>query len=166
MLGPVEVRRDGELLRVPGGRTAELLVRLALEAGLFVRADRLLEDLWAAEAVNTRRNTLQSKVAKLRRSFGDPAVIVSGDEGYKLAVEPSEVDALAVLRDAGDAARLLDAGDDRAAADLSGAALDRYRGELLQAAGRRRVGRPAQSAARRGAHDADRDPALRAASAR
>ncbi|WP_270889964.1 hypothetical protein [Pedococcus sp. 5OH_020] len=32
VLGPVEVRRDGVLARVPGGKTTELLVRLALEA--------------------------------------------------------------------------------------------------------------------------------------
>ena len=72
VLGPVEVSRDGRRIAVPGGKTAELLARLALEAGTFVRADRLLEDVWAEDAVNTRRNTLQSKVAKLRRAFGDP----------------------------------------------------------------------------------------------
>ena len=56
MLGPVEVRRDGELVPVPGGKTAELLVRLALEAGVFVRADRLLDELWAGrlDATATR----------------------------------------------------------------------------------------------------------------
>ena len=47
VLGPVEVRRDGQLVPVPAGKTSELLVRLALEAGLFVRADRLVDDLWA-----------------------------------------------------------------------------------------------------------------------
>ena len=135
MLGSVEVRRDGQLVRVPGGRTSELLVRLALEAGVFVPADRLLDDLWAADAVNTRRNTLQSKITRLRRALADPAVIVSGDGGYKLAVEPSDVDALAVTRDSAAAVRLLEAGDDRGAADLSAAALGRYRGDLLQAAG-------------------------------
>ena len=31
VLGPIEVRRDGELVPVPGGKTSELLVRLALE---------------------------------------------------------------------------------------------------------------------------------------
>ena len=76
VLGPVEVRRDGQPVPVPGGKTSELLVRLALEAGTFVRADRLVEDVWAEDAVNTRRNTLQSKIAKLRRAFGDPQVIV------------------------------------------------------------------------------------------
>ena len=110
-------------------------MRLALEAGLFVRTDRLLEDLWGADAVNIRRNTLQSKVAKLRRAFGDPAVIVSGADGYALAVEPSHVDALAALRDTGVASRLLGAGDDRGAAEVSAATLELYRGELLPAAG-------------------------------
>ena len=90
---------------------------------MLVRTDRLVDDLWAAGAVNTRRNTLQSKVARLRRALGDPPVIVSGDGGYTLAVEPSEVDALAVLRDAATAARLLDAGDDRGAADLCASTL-------------------------------------------
>ncbi len=135
VLGPVEVRRDGEPVPVPGGKTSELLVRLALEAGTFVRADRLIEDVWAEDAVNTRRNTLQSKIAKLRRAFGDPQVIVSGEGGYTLAVEPSEVDAVAVLRDSASAAELLDAEDDGGAAALSAAALERYRGELLQGAG-------------------------------
>ena len=69
MLGPVEVRRDGGPVAVPGGKTAELLVRLALEAGTFVRADRLLDDLWAGGADS--RNTLQQKVARLRRALGD-----------------------------------------------------------------------------------------------
>jgi predicted ATPase/DNA-binding SARP family transcriptional activator len=135
VLGPVEVRRDGRLLPVPGGRTSELLVRLALEAGVLVRSDLLLEDLWAASAVTTRRNTLQSKVSKLRRAFEDPLVIAGGDGGYQLAVDPSAVDALVVLRDAVTASRLLDAGDDREAAELSASALALYRGDVLQAAG-------------------------------
>jgi predicted ATPase/DNA-binding SARP family transcriptional activator len=62
-------------------------------------------------------------------------VILSGDGGYTLAVEPSEVDALAVLRDTATAAELLDAGDDRSAAALSASALEQYRGDLLQGAG-------------------------------
>ncbi len=135
VLGPAEVRRDGQLLRVPGGKTAELLVRLAFDAGLYVSADLLVEDVWGADAVNTRRNTLQSKVAKLRRAFGDPLVISSGDGGYRLDAERSEVDAPAVLRDAATASGLLDAGDAGGAAALSAEALERYRGDVLAAAG-------------------------------
>jgi predicted ATPase/DNA-binding SARP family transcriptional activator len=135
LLGPLEVRRDGELKPVPGGKTSELLVRLALDPGLLVRTERLLDDLWGAEAITTRRNTLQSKIAKLRRALGEPSVIDSGDGGYALVVEPSDVDALIVLREVGAASRLLDEGDDRGAADVCTAALEKYRGDLLQAAG-------------------------------
>jgi predicted ATPase/DNA-binding SARP family transcriptional activator len=135
VLGPVEVRSDGHRVSVPGGKSSELLVRLALDAGLFVRTERLVDDLWAADAVNTRRNTLQSKVTRLRRAFGDPLVIAGGDGGYKLAVEPSAVDALAVLQDSVTAARLLAAADDRGAAELSASALSLYRGDVLPAAG-------------------------------
>lgn len=133
VLGAVEVRRDGRLVSVPGGKTTELLVRLALDAGVLVPADRLVDDLWAGAV--TRRNTLQSKVARLRRALGDPELIISGHGGYKLAVEPAVVDAPCVLRDADAAARRLDAGDARGAAELSAAALRRYVGELLHATG-------------------------------
>ena len=133
VLGPVEVRHDGQLLSVPGGKTSEVLVHLALEAGMVVRADRLVDDLWAGAA--TRPNTLQSKVARLRRALADPSVILSGDGGYRLAVEPDAVDALCVLRDAAIASRRLDAGDSGGAAEVSAAALSLYRGEVLCSTG-------------------------------
>ena len=62
VLGAVEARRDGDRLSVPAGKTTELLVRLALDAGSRVRVDILLEDLWPTSA---GRNTLQSKVSQL-----------------------------------------------------------------------------------------------------
>ncbi|MDA0164050.1 hypothetical protein OM076_27505 [Solirubrobacter ginsenosidimutans] len=113
LLGPLEVRRDGEPVAVPGGKTAELLVRLALEAGTFIPAHRLIDDLWAGAP--TTRNTLQQKVARLRSAL--PDVIESGEAGYRLAVAPEAVDALRALRDEEDAP------------------LERVRGELIPAAG-------------------------------
>ncbi len=97
MLGPLEVTRDGQRVAVPSGKTSELVVRLALEAGASVGADRLVDDLWASGGRSTRRNTLQSKVAMLRRAFGDPSVIASRDGGYALAIDPADVDAIVVL---------------------------------------------------------------------
>ena len=85
--GPVEVRRDGRLVPVPGGKTSELLVRLALEAGPSC-ARTASSTTCGRGAVHTRRNTLQSKVTRLRRALGDPSVIASGDGGYRLAVDP------------------------------------------------------------------------------
>ena len=134
MLGPLEVRREGTVVPIPGGKTTEVLARLALEAGSLVRAERIVDDVWA-DAPATRRNTLQSKVTKLRRALGEPSAIRSRDDGYVLEIDPAHVDALVVVLDAAAAARLLDDGDARGAADLSAAALGRFRGDVLPAAG-------------------------------
>ena len=135
ILGPLEVRRDGELVAVPGGKVTELLVRLAVEAGTYVRADRLVDELWTAGSATTRRNTLQSKVTRLRRALGDTQLVASGDRGYALTVAPAQVDALTVSNRAATASRMSEEGDDRGAVDVCASTLRLYRGELLQAAG-------------------------------
>ena len=141
LLGPLEVRRDGELVPVPGGKTSELLVRLAIDSGVLVRTERLLDDLWGAEAINTRRNTLQSKIAKLRRALGDASVIDERRRRLQARRGSSEIDALVVLRETGAASRMLGEGDDRGAADLcSGDLGDVPRGSAPSR--RRRLGGP------------------------
>ncbi len=134
LLGPLEVWRGGTLLQVPGGRTSELLARLAVDAGRVVRVDRLLEDLWAPDAVATRRNTLQAKVTKLRRALEDPQLIVTTEDGYRLDIDPGDVDALVVLEEAATASRLRAEGDAEGALAASTTALGRFRGDVLQAA--------------------------------
>jgi len=135
VLGPLEVTRDGRRVPVPAGKTSELVVRLALEGGAPVGADRLVDDLWSGGGRGTRRNTLQSKVAMLRRAFGDPSVIASRDGGYALAVEASGVDAIAALDAVAIASGRLDAGDERGAADVCASTLRLFRGDVLSAAG-------------------------------
>ena len=98
VLDVVELHRDGERIAVRAGKTTEVLVRLALEAGVMVRTERLIEDLWADEAAGTARNVLQTKVSRLRRALGDPALVTGTSAGYTLDVDPSAVDALEVLR--------------------------------------------------------------------
>jgi DNA-binding SARP family transcriptional activator len=80
LLGPLEVTVDGAPVEVPSGKASELLARLALEAGELASAARLVEDLWASTTTEVRRNTLQSKVAMLRRALG-PSCVHRGDGG-------------------------------------------------------------------------------------
>jgi len=134
ILGRVEVLRDGAPAAVPSGLTTELLVRLALDAGRPVRAERLVEDLWPGE-VGTRPNTLQAKVSQLRRALGDPAALTGGTAGYTLALEADQVDALRVLRLADDASAQLANGDAAAAMRTCRAALHLFGPEVLPAAG-------------------------------
>ncbi len=132
MLGTVEVRRDGVRLDLPAGKTTELLARLALDAGSRVRADALIEDLWAEP---TGRNTLQSKVSQLRRALGDKDFVVGTGDGYTLAVDASSVDASRATELAAQAADARGADDAATALDRAREGLALFRGEVLVDAG-------------------------------
>ena len=165
LLGPLEVRVDGAQVEVPSGKSSELLARLALEAGELVSAERLVEDLWASTTTEVRRNTLQSKVAMLRRALG-PASLASRDGGYALEVEADHVDVLAVQRAAATAARLREGGEPEQAADLCGSSAAAVPGNAAPGGRRRRLGERSAHPRRRGPHDPARDQVLGAARAR
>ena len=135
VLGPVDLRRDGLTLPVPGGKTAELLVRLALEAGNPVRAERLLDDLWPGGASGASLNTLQSKVSRLRAAFGDGTVVTRGDAGYTLVLGAADVDVLTVARLAREAEAAGRGGDLEQVVELCDRALALYHGDVLPALG-------------------------------
>jgi len=131
LLGPLVVHDDDKQLVVPAGKTTELLMRLALAAGTVVRAERLIDELWADEALGVARNTLQSKVSQLRRALGDSTLVVGGTGGYSLAVDPGCVDALEVMRLADETSNFRRVGDASAALESSAAALAKFRGETM-----------------------------------
>lgn len=135
VLGPVEVRRDGEKVPLPSGRTTQVLVRLALEAGRPVGAGTLLRDLWEDAGVSTGKNTVQSKVSQLRRALGQPGLVTGSRGAYALDIDPDCVDALRVVSLARDATTLRRAGDVAAALEVSSQGLAMFRGEVLGDAG-------------------------------
>ena len=130
VLGPVEVHRDELRVGLPTGKTTEVLVRLALDAGRVVSVDRLIEDVWA-DAVNTGRNTLQSKVSQLRKALQDPELLRGGRGGYALDVDPTSVDALRAAGLAASAATARRTGDATTAVALAAEGLALFRGEVL-----------------------------------
>jgi DNA-binding SARP family transcriptional activator len=135
VLDVVELRRDGVHIPVRPGKTTEVLVRLALDAGVRVRTDQLIEDLWAGHAVTTARNTLQTKVSRLRRALGDASLVTGGSDGYTLHVDPDCVDALRVARLAAVAEVEHTAGDDAAAHRTCSGALALFGTDVLRGAG-------------------------------
>ena len=130
VLGPVEVHRDELRVGLPTGKTTEVLVRLALDAGRVVSVDRLIEDVWA-DAVNTGRNTLQSKVSQLRKALQDPELLRGGRGGYALDIDPTGVDALRAVGLAASAATARRTGDATTAVALAAEGLALFRGEVL-----------------------------------
>ena len=131
VLGPLDLRRDGVPLPVSRGKTAELLVRLALEAGEPVRIERLLEDLWPNEPLGASPNTLQSKVSRLRRALSDPSAVTAGAAGYALVLTAANIDAVEVLRLADEAATSSVRADHHKAIEVCDLALSLFHGDVL-----------------------------------
>jgi DNA-binding SARP family transcriptional activator len=91
LLGPLEVRRRGRVIAVPGGRARSLLTVLALQVGEAIIADRLIDALWGDVAPATAKTVLQGFVSKLRKALGAAAVETTGTS-YRLAVPANAID--------------------------------------------------------------------------
>ena len=135
VLGTAEVRVGERRIRIPSGKSAELFVRLALDSGKAIQTDRLVDELWGDAAGATTRNTLQTKVARLRRALGDVVSIDGADGGYRLDADPASVDAIRVLDGLVTLAGLTEAGDDESIVELCHVTLLLFGGELLPGAG-------------------------------
>lgn len=96
ILGPLEVRSRGEILRIPTRRQRALLVLLLMEAGHPVPFDRLIDQLWDGSPPPQAPVTLRSYVSNLRQSLrgSDGAdVIATRGHGYSINVSAATVDA-------------------------------------------------------------------------
>jgi predicted ATPase/DNA-binding SARP family transcriptional activator len=131
ILGPLEVRgQDRGLLEVPGRRLRALLIRLALEPGRPVSAERLIDDLWREDPPAAANNALQALVSRLRAVLGRTA-IESGGGGYRLKVPADAVDVVRFEQGVRAARGRLDAGDADGAVKLLREALGLWRGDAL-----------------------------------
>jgi len=132
ILGPLEVRDDaGAPVEVAGARLRTLLARLAIEPGRSVSVAALVDAVWGAQPPAEETNALQTLVSRLRRALGDTGAIRQAPGGYRLAVQPEQVDAVRFERLAGEGAAALRAGDHRQAAQLLSQALGLWRGPAL-----------------------------------
>ena len=133
LLGPLEVRADGQRLEVAGARLRTLLILLALDAGRVVGTDRIVDGLWGDDPPAHAANALQTLVSRLRRAL--PGVVVeSHPTGYRLAVEPDAVDVLRFERLATQGRRAL-ADDPAGAAAMLAEAAGLWHGPALADAG-------------------------------
>ena len=128
ILGHLDVR-DGSArpVEVSGRLLRALLIRLAMDAGRTIPAERLIDDLWGDEPPSGAANALQALVSRLR-GVGGHDVIESRPGGYRLAVDPGQVDAVAFERLVADARADDDPG---ARAETLRRALGLWRGAAL-----------------------------------
>jgi predicted ATPase/DNA-binding SARP family transcriptional activator len=137
VLGPLEVRADGEPLSLGGAKRRALLALLLIRANQVVSTDRLIDELWGERPPETAANTLQAHVSQLRRVLhgplrdGDEPVVVTQPPGYVLRARPESLDAYRFeqLIRAAEAARAR--GEPAAASALLTQALALWRGGVL-----------------------------------
>jgi SARP family transcriptional regulator, regulator of embCAB operon len=129
LLGSVEIRRAGQLLRTGGGRMTVVLAMLALSVGRPVGASALIEAVWDSHLPQSAAGSLQNHVLRLRRMLGADAIRTT-PAGYLLDLEPDQVDLWRFRRLATEAAATA-ARDPQAARGLLVEALALWRGEPL-----------------------------------
>ncbi len=91
---------------LPARKPRSILAALALTPGSTVRADRLVDLVWGDGPPAGAHGTLHAYLSGLRRVLepdlaprARPTVLVTTDDGYRLAVDPGDVDAVAFSRE-------------------------------------------------------------------
>ena len=136
LLGTLAVHDEaGRPVRVGGYRVRMLLILLALDVGRVVPAYSLIERLWEDEPPANSGNALQSLVSRLRAALRQAApgdqVIESHPAGYRLALAPDRIDAVAFEAQALDGGEALASGDPVTARRMLREALSAWRGPAL-----------------------------------
>ncbi|MEU8385196.1 BTAD domain-containing putative transcriptional regulator, partial [Streptosporangium sp. NPDC048865] len=115
-----------------GGPARRALLGLLLaRAGEVVTADLLIDDLYGSRPPKGAAHALQSQVSRLRRILGHEAGIEAVPSGYRLVVDPADLDAHRFERLSDEGRRALLGGDPAGAAVLLRRALGLWRGPAL-----------------------------------
>lgn len=92
VLGPLSLAGAAGEVAVGSPHQRRLLAALLLRPGRVVPVGTLVDALWGTDPPATAATTIQSYASRLRRLLG-PGVLAGGAGGYRLAVEPRDVDA-------------------------------------------------------------------------
>ncbi|MGI5422849.1 ATP-binding protein [Actinomadura luteofluorescens] len=120
---------DGREVSLGGPARRALLALLLVRPGAVVSSDRLLDEIDPAGALSA--HSLQSQVSRLRAALGAGAAIERSGAGYRIVVDPDDVDAARFERLAGAGQAALADGDAGRAAALLREALELWRGPAL-----------------------------------
>jgi predicted ATPase/DNA-binding SARP family transcriptional activator len=97
VLGPIEVKRDGEPLALGGSKQRALLAILLTQANRAIAVDRIAALLWPGAAPSDPAHVIEVYVSQLRRTLepgGAPyKVLARQAPGYMLVVEADRLDA-------------------------------------------------------------------------
>src|SRR5215212_3724340 len=129
ILGPFEVSERGQPREIGAGKQRALLALLLLRAGEVVSTDHLIDALWNERPPASAVNSVHIYVSQLRKAL-DGRLETRG-RGYRLALEPEQLDLGRFERMLGEGRALLAAGEPERAAEALRSALALWRGPPL-----------------------------------
>lgn len=98
VLGPLEVRLDGDELTLGGGKQRAVLAVMLLRAGEVVSVGRLVDEVWGDEPPPSAAHTLESYVSRLRQLLsGHGPLLIRRGQGYAIELGGAALDAAAFV---------------------------------------------------------------------
>jgi DNA-binding SARP family transcriptional activator/tetratricopeptide (TPR) repeat protein len=94
ILGPLDVRSNGQSLAISGNRQQRLLALLLLDMNHVIDDERLIRELWATPPSSARQQ-LHNAIGNLRRALavsGEETRITRANVGYRLEAPPTSLD--------------------------------------------------------------------------
>ncbi len=98
VLGPLRVEGSRGAIEIRGAKERLLLARLVAAGGHLVPSSELVATLWGDEPPASAAKSLQTFVLRVRNALepdrhGSPTLLITEGPGYRLAVDPTQVDA-------------------------------------------------------------------------
>ncbi|UFS93993.1 AfsR/SARP family transcriptional regulator [Nocardia huaxiensis] len=128
LLGEIALRRDDALAPVPGTRARLLVAALATHPGRSRSAQALIDDIWGDDPPRAPMNALHTQVSRLRATLPE-GVLEIGPAGYRLLLDPDQVDLTRAQQLETRARQAHNAGDDTTCLALIATARSLWRGE-------------------------------------
>jgi DNA-binding SARP family transcriptional activator len=137
ILGPLEAREEGRLVRLGGSRQRALLALFLLHRGETLTTDRLIDEFWGERPPATAAKTVQVYVSRLRKALAGrvgndlAGLIATREHGYVLELDPESLDAYRFERLVAEGRSELTASRPERAAETLERALSLWRGRVL-----------------------------------
>ncbi|MCA1616943.1 MAG: AfsR/SARP family transcriptional regulator [Acidobacteria bacterium] len=138
LMGTLEVKGDGRTLTPTAAKPRQVLAMLAINAGVMVSAEQLIDELWPGGPPKSAKTTVQTYVYHLRKFLSpskEPSrcnnFLATRPAGYVLEVPQDNVDVFRFQRLMAGGRNALRVGDGSGASDLLREALSLWRGPML-----------------------------------
>lgn len=133
VLGPLQVKREDQLLEVRAPMQLALLAVLLIDAGEVVTDEQLIEELWRGNPPVSAANTLQSLVLRLRRRLAEDnsQILIRRPSGYQLEMDDAQVDSFRFIELAEQGRQMASRGCAEEASALIVEALSMWRGNAF-----------------------------------